>query len=331
MKKTIAILLVMVFVSTTLFLVPAFSVELPLRVVVNNVKVNFPDAQPYIDSNGRVQVPVRFVTEALGAEVSWNGTSKMVTIKRQGVTVTMKIGEKIINVNGRQKTLDTKAVLISGRTFVPVRFVSEALGAKVSWDAQIRTAYIELDEHTVVPEIPEPVNEGETKYYSGISFNPQRDIAKDGRMKLDKAQEFLMKLLEQTSFYKKDGKYYMQVTYPQLPEGFDFSLTMTIQRNNDKPLIFYSTQAFIKEDDIPNTGTFTRQLGDLKSTSEVDFLQFAAGVNMVNGTGELGERNEGYLYVHTKNFKDNEVTIILNIDPYDSRYIKYDFKKLFKW
>ncbi|MDA8233221.1 MAG: copper amine oxidase N-terminal domain-containing protein [Clostridia bacterium] len=326
MKKILILLLTILIMS--LFTTNGFT-ELPLRVVVNNTKVNFPDAQPYLDSNGRIQVPVRFVTEALGADVSWNGTSQIVTINRGNTTVTMKIGENVITVNGQRRTLDTKAVLKSKRTFVPVRFVSEAFGAKVTWENQIRTAYINIDKNV---EIHQPKEEGETKYYSGIAFNPKTDISKDGRMKLDKAQEFLMKLLEQTTFYKKDGKYYMQATYPELPKGFEFGMGLTIQRNNNKPIIRLKTKStIIKAQDIPYVGSFTKQLGDLKSVSEVDVLRLGASVDMINGFGDGGTKSEGSLLVHTLKFNEDEVTILLEISPFDSRYVKYDFKKLFKW
>ena len=322
MKKTVIMLLTLLMMN--LFTTTAFT-ELPLRVVVNNVKVDFPDAQPHLDSNGRVQVPVRFVTEALGANVSWNEASQVVTITRNNTTVTMKIGENIITVNGHRRTLDTKAVLISRRTFVPVRFVSEAFGAKVTWDTQIRTAYINIDPNA---EVKEPTDEGETKYYSGIAFNPKTDIAKDGRMKLPKAQEFMLKLLDQITFYKKDGKYYVKCTYPELPDGFKYSHKITVV-NNDSEFFSLLTGAYLKEQDIPRTGSYQRHIPVLKNLKDLNGITVMVAVDMAKGFGEYGDKNEGYITLSYR--EPNKVNVNWNIFPDGTEELAYDVKKLFKW
>ncbi|HQD29946.1 stalk domain-containing protein, partial [Acetivibrio saccincola] len=64
--KKIAFILVLITVVSTILTVNIFAAKIPLRVVVNGNRINFPDAQPFIDENGRTQVPVRFVSEALG-------------------------------------------------------------------------------------------------------------------------------------------------------------------------------------------------------------------------------------------------------------------------
>jgi hypothetical protein len=120
--------------------------QLPLRVVVNGNRVNFPDAEPFIDDNGRTQVPVRFVSEALGAEVSWEGSTKTVTISQGDKEIKIVIGKKEYTINGEKNLMDTEALLKEDRTFVPVRFVSEGLGARVEWDSAVRTVYIDTRE-----------------------------------------------------------------------------------------------------------------------------------------------------------------------------------------
>jgi len=114
--------------------------------VVNGNRVNFPDAEPFIDDNGRTQVPVRFVSEALGAEVSWEGSTKTVTISQGDKEIKIVIGKKDYTINGEKNLMDTEALLKEDRTFVPVRFVSEGLGARVDWDPAVRTVYIDTRE-----------------------------------------------------------------------------------------------------------------------------------------------------------------------------------------
>lgn len=123
-----------------------------IRVVVNGERVMFPDAQPYMDSNNRVLIPVRFVSEELGAKVNWNKNTKTVTIVDNNNTVVLVVGEKKMKVNGVTKQLDTKAIIKNTRTFVPLRFVSEALGATVEWDSKGKSVYINNNGKPIVKE-----------------------------------------------------------------------------------------------------------------------------------------------------------------------------------
>lgn len=106
-----------------------------LSVSVDGKVVAF-DSPPFIDVSGRTQVPVRFIAEQLGCEVLWevNNLHNTVTIKKDQTTINLKIGEKVAYLNGKAQAIDTAAFIKDGRTFVPVRFVSEILGAQVDWD-----------------------------------------------------------------------------------------------------------------------------------------------------------------------------------------------------
>lgn len=141
MKKT-GMMLVIVMLLTTLLPSLTYAYELPLRIVVDHEKITFPDAQPFKDKYDRVQVPVRFVSEALGAKVKWDKETQTATIEMDGKTVELTVGQQEYKLNGEVKTMDTAAMLIDTRTFVPVRFVSEGLGAIVKWDQGINTVYI---------------------------------------------------------------------------------------------------------------------------------------------------------------------------------------------
>lgn len=93
--------------------------------------------RPYIDDNDRTMMPVRFVAERLGAVVEWNGQTSQVTIRSADRTIVMTIGTKTYTINGVAYTMDTEPIIVQGwdRTVVPIRFVSEALGRAVEWDA----------------------------------------------------------------------------------------------------------------------------------------------------------------------------------------------------
>ena len=97
------------------------------------------DVAPFIDkSSGRTLVPVRFISEALGFDVTYNEKTKEVTIRNNDTVVVIKIGSKIATVNGKSVTLDVAPVIQNGRTFVPVRFISETMGFKVEWNSNTR-------------------------------------------------------------------------------------------------------------------------------------------------------------------------------------------------
>jgi len=140
-----------------------------VSVYVNDRAVSFPDQRPFIDANSRTLVPIRFIAEEMGAVVNWDGTANLVTIENEGVTINLTIGEKRAKVNGAWKSFDTQAILYNARTMVPLRFISETLGAEVQWDGATRTVYIRTDGQpikTVAPATTELTEQDYTRLKS---------------------------------------------------------------------------------------------------------------------------------------------------------------------
>ena len=104
--------------------------------VFGKTKTN--DVAPKI-VNGRTMLPARFVAENLGADVLWDGEKGLVTIKgknhktSEDITILIYIGSDIAYVNGKEIKLDSAAFIEDDRTYTPVRFISEELGASVEW------------------------------------------------------------------------------------------------------------------------------------------------------------------------------------------------------
>ncbi len=108
-----------------------------------NEKKEKMDVAPFIDKrSNRTLVPVRFVVEFLGGNVSWNRSTRTVTVIADGKTVKIPIGSEVAFVNGQPYKLDQPAIILNNRTFVPLRFIAEALGFKVIWNGQDRTITI---------------------------------------------------------------------------------------------------------------------------------------------------------------------------------------------
>ena len=121
--------------------------EYGIRVCVNGNTVSFPDQRPFMDTKvNRTYVPLRFVSESLGAKVDWDSSSQTATVEKDSKTVSLRIGDRWTNLvldgNQTKMELDAPAMLMNGRTVVPLRFVSEVLGEKVTWSAELRTVYI---------------------------------------------------------------------------------------------------------------------------------------------------------------------------------------------
>ena len=113
---------------------PAAAPMRDLEVVINGTAIVFD--QPAFTRDGRVYVPLRGIFERLGAAVVF--TAGRIAATAGPHTVGLQIGEPSATVDGVIQSLDAPPIVIAGRTFVPLRFVAQALGAKVAYDAALR-------------------------------------------------------------------------------------------------------------------------------------------------------------------------------------------------
>ncbi len=113
-----------------------------VKVEMNGELMTFPDQQPMINQDGRTIVPVRFVATGLGAYVSWDSKTQTVTIQKDRDIIKLTIGQKQAIKNGQVLSFDTSASIVNSRTMVPLRFVSEGLGAYVAWDGATKTVIV---------------------------------------------------------------------------------------------------------------------------------------------------------------------------------------------
>ena len=123
------------------------------------------DVAPVI-AQDRVLVPVRALFEAAGATVDWDGAQNRVCVSYRDTDVTLIVGKKTAQVNGREESMDVPAAILPGnRTFIPVRFVAQALGFLVDWDPDSRTVILDSPEEpeskrTVVESISISAEDG---------------------------------------------------------------------------------------------------------------------------------------------------------------------------
>ncbi len=100
------------------------------------------DVAPII-RNERTMLPIRFIAQNLGAEVAWDDALNKVTITKDDLKIELYINSAVAVVNGENVTLDAPAFIENSRTYLPLRFVAENLGATVTWDAAARQVTIQ--------------------------------------------------------------------------------------------------------------------------------------------------------------------------------------------
>lgn len=113
------------------------------------------DAAPVVVPPGRVLLPVRYVADALGAHVDWEGSERKVVLKNDGNTIEVWIGRNSALVNGSYTLIDpdnpgiTPLVLPPGRTMLPLRFIAEQLGCQVAWDPDQQVVTVTYDDSVI--------------------------------------------------------------------------------------------------------------------------------------------------------------------------------------
>lgn len=160
-----------------------------VKVYINSKdnEVHFPAdmGRPFI-AKGRTFVPYRIMCEALGVQVAWDGTARKVTAMGNNSKVELFIGKQNYKVNGVNKRMeDAEPFILAGRTYIPVRYLTEGLDYKVNYDQDGRILYIcsftkgqsEAEQKAILREIVEANQPG--------TQNPdesERLVVKDGKL-----------------------------------------------------------------------------------------------------------------------------------------------------
>ncbi|WP_135547755.1 copper amine oxidase N-terminal domain-containing protein [Paenibacillus cymbidii] len=119
----------------------AGEIQKSVAVTVNGSKL---EVEAYL-IDGRTMVPLRAIFERLSATLEWEPTTRSITAVKGSTVVHLQIDNVEATIDDRTSTLDVPPLLVNGSTFVPLRFVSEALGAAVDFDAATNTAIVTTD------------------------------------------------------------------------------------------------------------------------------------------------------------------------------------------
>ncbi len=138
---TVLLLAALIFMQWS---IPEGLASTDIRLVIDGESIET-SPQPFIH-NDRTLVPLRVISEQLGAQVDWNDQDRTVHIVKGGRSVVLRIDSRLVEYDTGEKTYnisDVAPFIVEDRTFVPLRLVSNALGVEISWDDSSRTVYID--------------------------------------------------------------------------------------------------------------------------------------------------------------------------------------------
>ncbi|MGG6309473.1 stalk domain-containing protein [Paenibacillus macerans] len=143
----------------------------PISVYIDGSRLATDQAPVVI--GGRVMLPLRAIFEALDAKVDYNQTLQTVTAVKDGTKIVLKLKSRSATINNEAVLLDVPAQSIKGRTMVPVRFVSEALGQQVGWSNATKVV-------TITTTSGSGGNEGESADPNPVAYVYARDVGNNG-------------------------------------------------------------------------------------------------------------------------------------------------------
>lgn len=174
-----------------------------VTVVINGQVQSF--SQPAVTINGSTMVPLRAIFEKLGAKISWAEKTRTVTATKGDTIIILTLDNDIAYINGNPVKLTAKAQSINGNTMVPLRFVSEALGAAVKWDGATRTAYIDSAGTSDVGQ--NQVVDGIKVKYGKHTYGSRNQSEYDTVVRI---VEEALKGYDESSFGGSDHEYYLE-------------------------------------------------------------------------------------------------------------------------
>lgn len=222
-----------------------------LAVLVDGRKVIFQGGNPVMEE-GRVQVPLRGIGEALGAEVNFDEAAKKVTYTKTDKSIVLTIGSKQALVDGKSVAVDTEAKAVRGRTYVPLRFVSENLGEAVSWDQAGQWVWIGSKE---VPNIADVTELEELEPYRKYFMNDDEGYKLLGRTN-EKFEK--VRIIEKNQLPLRMGNNTIYDIY-LVKDGNDYRVRVHYKGNGTGLEFFFLTDSSEPRKRTPKNG-----LGEIK-------------------------------------------------------------------
>lgn len=228
----------------------------PIRLWVNDHFV-VSDVNPYIE-NGRTLVPLRFVSNSLGQDVKWNGKDRTVTVSIGDVRMVYTIDSTAVRVTAADRTAtihsDVPARIKDGRTFVPIRILSELSAKPISWDKDRRVVILASDYmqgpiteevvNTIGEQLAAAINKDGGQYFSAsydaktmqVFVTPVGDRVEDYEELSETYSKFTKK--EQVDMIEKDLNFALSLSYNVYGQtGIAYAITLLDPTSEEQILV----------------------------------------------------------------------------------------------
>lgn len=128
-----------------------------IKIQINDALVHFPDAKPLLDSNDRIHVPLRFISEELGYTVRWKKEDGTITVSLDNGPQSIQLNtyHDTALLNGDKVQLDSIPFLSEDRVYIPLRFIEESKGISVVWNNDHQIAILNEDGKKHAPALDE--------------------------------------------------------------------------------------------------------------------------------------------------------------------------------
>lgn len=166
LKKIISLVLAVTLAISSMLCVCAANEE--IKVYLEGSKISF-DVQPQI-INGRTMVPIRAIFETMGATVTWDDATKTAISTKDGTTVKMTLNSTTEYINDVAYEMDVTPVIIDGRTLAPARYVAEAFGYYVNWDAPTKSVLISKTQNPDISQIKDGTRKNPYKFGDTVTM-----------------------------------------------------------------------------------------------------------------------------------------------------------------
>lgn len=262
MKRKFIVFLATVAVSSQVILAANINLIINGKVIESSVSP--------VQEQGTTLVPLRVVSEELGAKVQWDKATQKITISKGKINIQLTVGSKKAIVNNKAETLIVAPVLKKGTTMVPLRFVSEKLNVPVDWDSKTGTVLINSSKDDL-KKIKKTISSDKAleivRQKMGTSFDYKFEGTVSGDYHVygeDGSNFYLFYAMQDGSIL--DGAIYVQKetgkVYLATPDGSVQEVTNTTTSNNSKGKLTEAQIIKIAKDNLGNgvscTNTFNQ-------------------------------------------------------------------------
>lgn len=168
--------------------------------------------------------------------------------------------------------------------------------------------------------------------YSGVPFSDKIDVTKTGTMKAATAEQFIMKTLENTRYYKENGKYYVSCTYPDMPDGFEMFFSTGVEFT-DGSYFQAKTNALKESAMIPKNGSFTKEITGMRSLSDLNYASLSISITAPDATTNDYKKYECMIDIVAE-YKSGKLTSTKSTMGYTTggyKDAKITYSDIFKW